>query len=84
MNKDIITSRYFWKATVIRALKTFLQVILGVWTAGQLVTDVNWKVTILSALSAAVYSILTSVVAGLPEVDPYEYEEDGDEDDDEE
>lgn len=59
----------FWKATGIRALRTFLQVILGTWTAGQLITTLNWKVILLSALSAAVYSVLTSIFTGLPEVD---------------
>lgn len=82
-------NKHFWKAAMIRAAKTFIQVILAVWTAGQLITEVDWKFVILSAFSSAVYSLLTSILAGLPEVnltntlyaldnDPY------DEDDDEE
>ena len=81
MNKE------FWKAAGIRACRTFLQVILAVWTAGQLITEVDWKFLLLSAFSSAVYSLLTSVLAGLPEVslqntlydldnDPEEFEED--------
>ena len=62
MNKD------FWKAAGIRALRTFIQVILAVWTAGQLITEVDWKFLLLSAFSSAVYSMLTSILAGLPEV----------------
>jgi hypothetical protein len=62
MNKN------FWKATGIRALRTFLQVILAVWTAGQLITEVDWKLALLSAFSSAVYSVLTSILTGLPEV----------------
>ena len=58
----------FWKAAGIRAFRTFLQVILAVWTAGQLITEVDWKFLLLSAFSSAVYSLLTSVLAGLPEV----------------
>ena len=61
--------REFWKAAGIRALRTFIQVILAVWTAGQLITDVDWKFLLLSAFSSAVYSMLTSILAGLPEVD---------------
>lgn len=57
------------KAAAIRAIKTFLQTILGVWTAGTLIIDVNWKTTLLAATSAAVYSIITSIIVGLPEVD---------------
>lgn len=62
MNKE------FWKAAGVRAFRTFLQVILAVWTAGQLITEVDWKFVILSAFSSAVYSLLTSILAGLPEV----------------
>lgn len=58
----------FWKAAGIRAFRTFLQVILAVWTAGQLITEVDWKFLLMSAFSSAVYSLLTSVLAGLPEV----------------
>ena len=58
----------FWKAAGVRALRTFIQVILAVWTAGQLITEVDWKFVLLSAFSSAVYSLLTSILAGLPEV----------------
>ena len=58
----------FWKAAGIRALRTFIQVILAVWTAGQLITEVDWKFLLLSAFSSAVYSLLTSILSGLPEV----------------
>lgn len=61
--------KQFWKAAGIRAAKTFIQVILAVWTAGQLITDVDWKFVLISATSSAIYSLLTSLLAGLPEVD---------------
>ena len=61
-------TKEFWKAAAIRAARTFLQVVLAVWTAGTLITEVDWKFLFLSALSAAVYSLLTSLLAGLPEV----------------
>lgn len=74
----------FWKAAGIRALRTFLQVILAVWTAGQLITEVDWKFLLLSAFSSAVYSMLTSVLAGLPEVQLvntlYDLDNEGEED----
>lgn len=77
----------FWKAALIRAVRTFLQVILAVWTAGQLITEVDWKFLLLSAFSSAVYSLLTSVLAGLPEVNLtqtlYDLDNDPEEDDDE-
>lgn len=61
-------TRDFWKAAGIRSLRTFIQVILAVWTAGQLITEVDWKFLLMSAFSSAVYSLLTSILAGLPEV----------------
>lgn len=38
------------------------------WTTGQLLTDLDFKAILLSAFSAAVYSVLTSIATGLPEV----------------
>lgn len=74
----------FWKAAGIRAIRTFLQVILAVWTAGQLITEVDWKFLLMSAFSSAVYSMLTSILAGLPEVQLadtlYSLDNDGEED----
>ena len=77
----------FWKAAAIRAFRTFLQVILAVWTAGQLITEVDWKFLLLSAFSSAIYSLLTSILAGLPEValinTLYDLDNDPDEEDEE-
>lgn len=82
MNKE------FWVAALIRAARTFIQVILAVWTAGQLITEVDWKFLLLSAFSSAVYSLFTSVLAGLPEVNLtqtlYDLDNDPDDEDDEE
>ena len=61
-------TKEFWKAAGIRALRTFIQVILAVWTAGQLITEVDWKFLLMSAFSSAIYSLLTSILSGLPEV----------------
>ena len=78
----------FWKAAGVRALRTFIQVILAVWTAGQLITEVDWKIVLLSAFSSAVYSLLTSILAGLPEVNTlntlYALDNEPDEEDEEE
>lgn len=63
-----MNTKDFWIAAGYRALRTFLQVILAVWTAGQLITQVDWRFVLLSAFSSAVYSILTSILAGIPEV----------------
>ena len=84
-------TKEFWKALGIRCIRTFLTTILGVWTAGTLITDIDWKTTLLSAFSATVYIVLLSIVSGLPEVqlsetlydldnDPLDDEEDEEED----
>lgn len=63
MNKE------FWKATGIRCLRTFISTIMGVWTADKLITEIDWKVTLLAAVSTTVYIFLACVLAGLPEVE---------------
>ena len=62
MNKD------FWKATGIRCLRTFLTTILGCWTAGQMITEVDWKETLIAAASSTMYIFILCVLAGIPEV----------------
>ncbi len=88
-------TKKFWKALGIRCIRTFLTTILGVWTAGTLITDIDWKTTLLSAFSATVYIVLLSIVSGLPEVqleetlydldnDPLDDEDDEEDEEDEE
>ncbi len=66
-------TKAFWKATLIRCLRTFLTTILGVWTAGTLITEIDWKATLMAAFSTTVYIFIVCLVGGLPEV---EYEKD--------
>lgn len=55
------------KAAGIRAIKTVAQTALSLFTVGQLLSDVDWKMVVSASLVAGIYSILTSI-AGLPEV----------------
>lgn len=61
-----------WKqwtnAAAVRAIKTVAQTAVGVIGASTVVSSVDWKVVVSSAVLAGVVSILTSV-AGLPEVE---------------
>ena len=57
----------FWKYTAIRLIRTFLTTILGVWTAGTLITDIDWKATLMAAFSTTVYIFIVCIVGGLPE-----------------
>lgn len=63
----------FWKATLIRCIRTFLTTILGVWTADTLITEIDWRGMLLTAFSTTVYIFIVCIVAGLPEVKNDEY-----------
>lgn len=56
------------KAAAVRAIKTVAQTAVGVIGASTMITGVDWKVVVSSALLAGIVSVLTSV-AGLPEVE---------------
>lgn len=66
--KQPVWSREFWRATAIRCARTFITTILGIWTGGQLVTEIDWKTTLVAAVSATLYIFLTCLNFGLPEV----------------
>ena len=61
-------NKKWWKAAGVRAIKTVAQTAVGVIGASTVVSSVDWKVVVSSAVLAGVVSILTSV-AGLPEVE---------------
>ncbi len=63
-----IVNNEFIKSTAVRCLRTFLTTILGVWTAGTLITDIDWRATLISALSATVYIFIVCLIGGLPEI----------------
>lgn len=56
------------KCAGIRAIKTMAQTAVALIPAGVMITEVDWKVVLGTALLAGVCSMLTSI-AGLPEVD---------------
>ncbi len=59
----------FWRASIIRAIKTIAQTALSMLTVGQAVLDVDWLNVISVSAVAGIISILTSIATGLPEVD---------------
>ena len=60
----------FFFATIIRAIWTMAQAMLSMITIGMAITDVNWTQAISISIVAGVYSILKSIVVGLPEIAP--------------
>jgi len=62
MNKD------FWKAALIRAIKTICQTAVATIGTAMVITDVNWVHVLSASLLSGILSILTSLSVGLPEV----------------
>jgi hypothetical protein len=67
--KHDITSAFFWKSAGIRALRTFCQVAISTIGTTALIEQVNWLVVGSASLLAAILSVLTSIVTGLPETE---------------
>lgn len=59
----------FWRAALIRALRTFAQTAIAVIGTAAVLEEVQWWAVASAAALAAVLSLLTSVATGLPEVD---------------
>lgn len=64
---DNLTSKKWWDAALIRALKTFCQSIVATIGTSALIEQVDWKVVLSASLLSALLSLLTSL-GGLPEV----------------
>ena len=65
--KKIFTKEWFIAAGI-RALRTMAQTAVGLIPASAMISEVDWKVILGTALLAGVASLLTSV-AGLPELE---------------
>ena len=59
----------FWKAALIRSLRTFAQALIAVIGTSVLLEQVRWLEALSAAGLAALLSLLTSIATGLPEVD---------------
>lgn len=59
----------FWKAALIRALRTLCQCAIATIGTAALLSQVNWVEVVSASALAALLSILNSIATGLPEVD---------------
>lgn len=66
MNKEYW--KKWWKAAVVRALRTMAQTACGLFTVDAAFFEVDWRRVVSVAIVSAIYSLLTSV-SGLPEVE---------------
>ena len=62
----------FIQAVAIRSIKTFCQTMAAGITMGAAFSEVDWRYIASVAAVAAIYSVLTSVATGLPEVDNFD------------
>ena len=67
MIKYRIESKDFWKTAGFRALRTLCQVAIASIGTTALIQEVNWAIVGSTAALAAIVSILTSIVLGIPE-----------------
>lgn len=65
----------FWRATAIRAIKTVCQTAAATIGTAFVLSDVNWQMVVSASILAGFLSVLTSIAAGLPEVDIEEDDE---------
>lgn len=63
-----LNNKNWWKAMLVRAVKTFIQSLLA-GGVGALFTN-DWKIAITTAGLTAVFSCLNSLIVNLPEVEP--------------
>ncbi len=59
----------FWKAAMIRAIRTICQTAVAVIGTTAVMQEVNWLTVGSSALLSGVVSMLTSIATGLPEAE---------------
>ena len=59
----------FWKAALIRAIRTVCQTAIATIGTTAVMEEVNWLLVASSSILAGILSILNSIATGLPEVD---------------
>ena len=62
-------NKAFWKAALIRAVRTVCQTAIATIGTTALIEEVNWLLVLSSAALAGLLSVLNSIATGLPEVD---------------
>lgn len=61
-------TKEFWKATLIRAIRTICQTAIATIGTAMVITDVHWMYVLSASALSGILSVLTSLATGLPEV----------------
>lgn len=69
LSKEVMKMSEFVRATIIRAIKTVCQTAVATIGTAVVLSDVNWVMVVSASVLAGILSVLTSVAAGLPEVE---------------
>lgn len=64
-----MTTWKFWRAALVRALRTFAQTAIAAIGTAAVLSEVNLVAVLSAAALAAILSLLTSIATGLPEAD---------------
>lgn len=62
-------TKAFWKAAIVRAIRTICQTSIASIGTAIVLQDVNWLYVLSASALAGLLSILNSIATGLPEVD---------------
>ena len=65
---DVNMTKAFWKAALIRAVRTICQCAIATIGSTAVLQDVDWILVASSSALAGLLSILNSIATGLPEV----------------
>lgn len=66
----MVFTRNWWKAALIRAVRTIAQTAIATIGTTAVIEQVNWLAVLSASALAGVLSLLTSIATGLPEVKP--------------
>lgn len=61
-------TKEFWKAALIRAIRTIAQTAIATIGTTALISEVNWLQVASASALAGILSVLNSIATGLPEV----------------